>query len=109
MLWYYWLELHHLNPNSILHIVVFMMLCEAFHRVDPHQGTWKYFFCVVHPHRKMLRRWECLHLGVLEASLGVRGRGNSLLIGWHGDWFCVLCENVLEFLDCLFTGSHPQF
>lgn len=33
---YYSLQLVHLNPNSILHISIFVHLCEAFLGVDPH-------------------------------------------------------------------------
>jgi hypothetical protein len=29
------LELQHLNPNGVLHIASFVMLCEGFLRIDP--------------------------------------------------------------------------
>jgi hypothetical protein len=40
----YGVQLHHLMPNSILHIAYFITLCEAFLGVDPHWGLWKHFF-----------------------------------------------------------------
>jgi hypothetical protein len=36
LLYYYGLELHHLNPNSICHISIFIHFCEAFLRIEPH-------------------------------------------------------------------------
>jgi hypothetical protein len=46
LLWYYGLELHHLTPSRVLHITVFITLCEAYQGVDPYLDLWKYFFCV---------------------------------------------------------------
>jgi hypothetical protein len=41
---FYSLNLTHLNPNSMLQIVVFVHLCEAFLGVYPHFGLWKYLY-----------------------------------------------------------------
>ncbi|KAK1686810.1 hypothetical protein QYE76_047658 [Lolium multiflorum] len=39
-------RLHHLTPNSILHISIFITLCEAFLGVQPNWALWKHiFFC----------------------------------------------------------------
>jgi hypothetical protein len=35
LLWYYDLELHHMTPLGVLHIVAFVTLCEAFLGIDP--------------------------------------------------------------------------
>jgi hypothetical protein len=35
LLWHYDLELHHLTPSGVLHIVAFMTLCEAYLGIDP--------------------------------------------------------------------------
>jgi hypothetical protein len=35
LLWYYGLELHHLPPFRVLHIAVFVTMCEAYLGVDP--------------------------------------------------------------------------
>jgi hypothetical protein len=48
LLWYYGLELHHLTPSRVLHITVFVTLCEAYLGIDPDLDLWKYFF---HVHR----------------------------------------------------------
>ncbi|KAK1611387.1 hypothetical protein QYE76_035060 [Lolium multiflorum] len=45
-LFIYGLQLHHLTPNSILHISIFITLCEAFLGVQPNWALWKrIFFC----------------------------------------------------------------
>jgi hypothetical protein len=40
----YGLDLHHLNPLGILHMVVFVTLCEAYNGIEPHFNLWSYFF-----------------------------------------------------------------
>ena len=46
LLHYYVLELQHLNPNRIQHILTFVMLCKGYLGIDPHFELWKYFFTV---------------------------------------------------------------
>jgi hypothetical protein len=41
---FYELNLTHLNPNSILQVAIFVHLCEAFLRILPHFGLWKYLY-----------------------------------------------------------------
>jgi hypothetical protein len=43
MLQFYGLELDHLTPLGILHIVAFVTLCEAYMRIEPHFNLWNYF------------------------------------------------------------------
>ncbi|KAK1692492.1 hypothetical protein QYE76_009189 [Lolium multiflorum] len=46
LLFVYGLQLHYLTPNSILHISIFITLCEAFLGVQPNWALWKrIFFC----------------------------------------------------------------
>ncbi|KAK1609546.1 hypothetical protein QYE76_033219 [Lolium multiflorum] len=46
LIFVYGLQLHHLTPNSILHISIFITLCEAFLGVQPNWALWKrIFFC----------------------------------------------------------------
>jgi hypothetical protein len=41
LLFIYGIQLHHLTPNSILHISIFITLCECFLGIHPHWGLWK--------------------------------------------------------------------
>jgi hypothetical protein len=36
LLYFYGLELHHLNPNSICHMAIVIHFCEAFLGIEPH-------------------------------------------------------------------------
>ena len=36
--------MHHLTPNFILHISIFVHLCEAFLGIEPHFDLFQYFF-----------------------------------------------------------------
>ncbi|KAK1651810.1 hypothetical protein QYE76_069615 [Lolium multiflorum] len=39
-------RLHHLTPNSVLHISIFITLCECFLGVQPNWALWKRIFCI---------------------------------------------------------------
>ena len=40
LMFYYGLEFHDLDPESILHISSFIVVCEAFLCITPHFGLW---------------------------------------------------------------------
>ncbi|KAK1610463.1 hypothetical protein QYE76_034136 [Lolium multiflorum] len=44
LLFVYGLQLHHLTPNSILHVSIFITLCECFLGVHPNWALWKCIF-----------------------------------------------------------------
>jgi hypothetical protein len=44
LLFVYGVQLHHLTPNSILHIACFITLCESFLGIEPHFLLWKFLF-----------------------------------------------------------------
>jgi hypothetical protein len=46
LLYFYGLELHHLNPNSICHIAIFIHFCEALLGIEPHWDLFRYLFRV---------------------------------------------------------------
>jgi hypothetical protein len=41
LLFAYGIQLHDLNPNSILHIACFITLCECFLGIEPHWALWR--------------------------------------------------------------------
>jgi hypothetical protein len=49
LLFAYEIQLHDLNPNTILHIACFIMLCEFFLGIEPHWALWRRIF-VIRPH-----------------------------------------------------------
>jgi hypothetical protein len=104
---HYQIELVHLNPNSILQIVVFVHLCEAFLGISPNFLLFKnYFFLKYQPsaaNRKViggvgLQTLPCA--GFLDLPL------KTSLQGWHRTWF--YCENHEPSLP-LFVGRLPEF
>jgi hypothetical protein len=62
-LYFYGLELHHLNPNSICHIAIFIHFCEVFLGIEPH---WNLF-----------RSLPCKTATYLQKSIHCRGRRHS--------------------------------
>ncbi|XP_066356955.1 uncharacterized protein [Miscanthus floridulus] len=46
LLHHYQIELQHLNPNGIQHIMAFIALCEGYLGIEPHFELWRYFFSI---------------------------------------------------------------
>ena len=44
LLRYYRIQLHHLTPNSFVHILIFVHLCEAFLGIEPHFELFRFLF-----------------------------------------------------------------
>ena len=44
LLYYYGIQLHHLTPNSFVHMSVFVHLCEAFLGIEPHFELFRHLF-----------------------------------------------------------------
>jgi hypothetical protein len=49
VLFAYRIQLHDLNPNTILHIACFITLCECFLGIEPHWALWRQIFVIRHP------------------------------------------------------------
>ena len=44
LLYYYGIQLHHLTPNSFVHMSIFIHLCEAFLGIEPHFDLFRHLF-----------------------------------------------------------------
>jgi hypothetical protein len=88
LLQYYQIELVHLNPNSILHITVFVHLCEAFLGIPPNFPLFRnYFFLKYQPsasNRKVIRGVG-LQTRPLSGFLDLPMK--TSFQGWHKTWF----------------------
>lgn len=109
MLNYYGIELHHLNPNSILQISIFIHLCEAFLGVDPHFSLFQHLFLLKsHPNDNCpnvvggagFQLRHGMAPKYLEMPL------NETNKGWHEQWFT--CENIAPRLPPM-SGKPPQW
>jgi hypothetical protein len=49
LLFAYGIQLHDLNPNTILHIACFITLCECFLGIEPHWALWRRIFAIRRP------------------------------------------------------------
>ena len=50
LMYYYGIDFHDLSPNSFLNISAFIVMCEAFLRIQPHFGLWLKPFKVMQLH-----------------------------------------------------------
>jgi hypothetical protein len=104
---HYQIELVHLNPNSILHIAIFVHLCESFLGIPPNFSLFKnYFFLKYHPSVA-----NCKVIGGVGLQTCPRAGFFDLLMktslqGWHMTWF--YCENHEPNLPS-FIGHLPEF
>jgi hypothetical protein len=84
LLFTYGIQLHDLNPNTILHIACFIMVCECFLGIKPHWALWRRIFVVMSPLRYQAGGFNCtIWLEVDYFSL--RMPENNL--GWRTRWF----------------------
>jgi hypothetical protein len=90
LLFVYGVQLHQLTPNSILHIVCFIILCESFLGVKPHWILWKFIFGL-RPSVSLSKNPE---LG--GAVVSVRAEAHYLefsmaasVQGWKKKWFYI--------------------
>jgi hypothetical protein len=59
LLFVYGIQLHDLNPNTILHIACFITLCECFLGIEPHWVLWRRIFAIRHPLRYHTGGFSC--------------------------------------------------
>jgi hypothetical protein len=92
LLYYYGLELHHLNPNSICHISIFIYYCEVFLGIEPHWDLFHFLF-------RIKPQPTSKNLSVVGgAGIQLRQRAGdkyltykfpSNLPGWKNHWFYI--------------------
>jgi hypothetical protein len=84
LLFAYGIQLHDLNPNTILHIACFIMLYECFLGIEPHWALWRWIFAVRHPLRYQTGGFSCqVRLDVPYFNLQMP-KNNP---GWRTKWF----------------------
>nr|ABA98183.1 retrotransposon protein, putative, Ty3-gypsy subclass [Oryza sativa Japonica Group] len=102
---FYGISLHHLNPNSIVHIANFVHVCEAFLGIKPHFALFRrIFFLKPQPNKNK----PCVVGG---AGFQLRGTLSQKYFsmpfktsnkGWHANWFYVQNpEPALPEYSCL--------
>ena len=63
LLYYYGIQIHHLTPQSILHITVFVHLCEAFLGIEPYFELFRSLFVLTpQPSHKEIEHIGCASL-----------------------------------------------
>jgi hypothetical protein len=104
---HYQIELVHLNPNSILQIIIFVHLYEAFLGIPPNFSLFKNYFFLKYQSSAANRKviggvglQTCPRTSFLDFPM------KTSLRGWHGTWF--YCENHEPSLPP-FVGRLPEF
>ncbi|KAK1648049.1 hypothetical protein QYE76_065854 [Lolium multiflorum] len=95
LLFVYGLQLHQLTPNSILHISIFITLCECFLGTHPNWGLWKHIF--------YLRRNSSRNIAYNVGGVVICIRPDvdyfdvkfpDSIQGWHRRWLYIREEHV---------------
>ena len=92
LLAYYGICLIHLNPNSILHLSIFINLCEAYLSIEPHFNLFRYLF-----HLKSFSRAKVVGATYLVLRDGKAAEYKPIPLstsnkGWKAKWFYT--ENI---------------
>jgi hypothetical protein len=95
LLFVYGVQLHQLTPNSILHIVYFVTLCESFLGIEPHWLLWKFLFRLF-PSVALSKKLE---LGGAIVSVRVKSHYlefamAALVQGWRKKWFYIKDQKI---------------
>jgi hypothetical protein len=93
LLLYYGLELHHLTPSGVLHIAIFVTLCEAYLGVDHEAELTISRGAVIHV--KLGHRMDPYHEIPMPWSMK----------GWRKRWFFLKNDDFAPLLA--FFGGHP--
>jgi hypothetical protein len=84
LLFAYGIQLHDLNPNTILHIACFITLCECFLGIEPHWALWRRIFVIRRPLPFQIGGFSCqVRLDVPYFNLQTP-KNNP---GWRTKWF----------------------
>lgn len=87
LLVYYGIALVHINPNSILHLSIFINLCEAYLGIEPHFNLFRYLF-----HLKSFAGVQVVGSTYLVLQDGKASEYKPVLLstsnkGWKSKWF----------------------
>jgi hypothetical protein len=84
LLFAYGIQLHDLNPNTILHIACFITLCECFLGIEPHWALWRRIFVIRRPLQYQTGGFSCqVRPDVSYFSLQMLENNP----GWRTKWF----------------------
>ncbi|RLN08468.1 hypothetical protein C2845_PM11G06000 [Panicum miliaceum] len=92
LLCHWGIQVHHMNPNSIVHLSIFVQFCEAFLGIEPHFDLFCYFF--------LLRQQPSEGRHYLVGRAGIqfkKGKGKEYIYyslptnhsGWRSLWFYI--------------------
>jgi hypothetical protein len=90
LLFYYKLELVHLNPNSITVVSTFVHFCEAYLGISPHFFPWRHLFCVKSTGKRSRPVGVvmfCLRSVLKSKWIDTDLPGN--IAGWRSEWFYI--------------------
>ena len=90
LMFYYGLDFHDLAPDSFLHILAFIITCEAFLRISPHFGLWLKTF-IVNPKVINGKQAECggASISKLTTSPWPKGSFAESSHLWQREWFYI--------------------
>jgi hypothetical protein len=84
LIYVYGIQLHDLNPNTILHLACFVTLCECFLGIKPHWALWRRIFIIRRPLQFQTGGFSCqVRLDVPYFNLQTPENNP----GWRTKWF----------------------
>ena len=110
-MFYYGLDFHDLAPDSFLHILAFIVVCEAFLRITPHFGLWLKTFDVK---PKMVEGQYAACGGALISKIAgapwPKGSFPEVSGLWQREWFYITAPRSAKWVaaPAFRSGPPPQ-
>ena len=92
VLYYHGIQIHHLTPESILHLSIFVHLCEAFLGIEPHFELFRKLYSLVpRPSRKEMGSFGCANLELRSEVVDKYLEWPRIHIdpSWSSQWFYI--------------------
>ena len=96
LLFYWGIQLHHVTPNFILHISIFVHLCEAFLSIKPHFDLFWYLFQLKpQPNASNISEVGGARLQLRQGmdKKYILYKLPSKVINWKASWFYICWES----------------
>ena len=103
-----WIQIHHLTPELVLHIAVFVHFCETFLGIEPHfELFWSLYTLVPQPSSGKIDSIGCASLQLASEMIGKYLEWTRIHVDpeWRSKWFYI--NNPTPTLPKFFANCSP--
>src|SRR4051812_30002254 len=96
LLFFYGIQIHHLSPNSLLHIACFVAFCECWLDIEPHFGLFRKLYSVKRQSGSdgVYPIGGCV-ISLRSTALFFSFSMSESIQNWRRKWFYI-CDSIVE-------------